>query len=86
MFKIGDKVKWVSSSNGSTTQKVGEVVSVLKPGTYFDSLELCRELNCTSAYGGGASRNHESYAVLVPHRSKGKGVLYWPRVTALTRA
>ena len=86
-YKVGDKVTWKSQASGRTKSKTGVVVAVIPSGTNFIAYEndLLNEYKCRSAYGGGSRRNHESYAVLVPNGS-GKGVLYWPRVSALSAA
>lgn len=87
MFQVGDKVKWASSSSGTRKKKVGEVVEVVNAKAYPDFRALNKKHNSRDAYGGGMWRDHESYVVLVPHPTgKGKGTLYWPRVSALGSA
>lgn len=84
-FKLGDRVTWESSSNGSTTRKQGVIVLVVMPRTDPRMGELARKLGATSNYGGGMRRNHESYVVSVVRGKDGsaKPALYWPNVNKL---
>ena len=85
-FKVGDKVEWESGAGRGWKKKVGMVVGIVHPGQRFLLARTEFKLepySFKSAYGGGAPRDHESYAVLVPHPGKGKPTLYWPRVSAL---
>ena len=81
MFKVGDEVKWASSSSGSTTTKRGRVEAVIPArGRLSDSQRK-------EADASGLPREHESYLVRVPGKtSASKGKLYWPRVAALEAA
>ncbi|MFM7008256.1 MAG: hypothetical protein ACKO0Z_02790 [Betaproteobacteria bacterium] len=75
---IGVEVEWSSSSNGSTTTKRGVVEDVIKPKTTPTHAQKKE----ADAYG--LPRDHESYLVRVPTKTgKGKGRLYWPRVSAI---
>jgi hypothetical protein len=86
-FKVGQKVRWSSSSAGSTTEKVGEVVVLVKARTYPNVSVACQVHNAHSQFGYGMRRNHDSYLVLVrPASGKGKPSIYWPRVSALQPA
>lgn len=75
VFKIGDKVKWVSSN----TQKQGTVVGIVGPR------ETAPESGYPHAGGGGIWRGHESYVIEVfknPIKRTGRKV-YWPVVSLL---
>jgi hypothetical protein len=79
-FSIGDKVEWTSSSNGSTTKKVGYIETTIPAGTNL-TREQCKE---TGSYA--LPRPHESYLVHVPTKTGGgKGKLYWPLVSKLRK-
>ena len=86
-FKVGQQVSWSSSSAGSTVEKVGTVVAVLRPGerNVAGAINIAaRQLNAHSAYGHGMHRDHESYIVHVAGKTdRSKGTIYWPRVAAL---
>lgn len=85
-FKVGNKVEWESGAGRGWKNKVGTVVGIVPRGTdfYLARGEMNLEpFSYKSAYGGGMYRDHESYAVLVPHPGKGKPTLYWPRVSGL---
>lgn len=79
-FKVGDKVRWLSSN----TYKVGEIVAVVPVG------KTPQEVNYPKAGGGGIGRNHISYIVLgskVSTRSvrrDSREAYYWPVVSLLT--
>ncbi len=86
-MKIGDRVRWTSQAKGSTVQKMGRIVEVVRPG-FKPSREwthLHRSAGC------GCSRRHESYVVLRTHSSRPGLPLvehstrkpYWPNVSAL---
>lgn len=78
MFKVGDKVEWVSQSAGFTTRKQGEVVAIVpagrSPGLGFLERFNLQKYRCMF---DGLFRDHESYLILV------KTKLYWPRVRYL---
>jgi len=82
-FEVGDKVTWSSQSGGSHKRKEGIVVDVIPAKSYPNFVRLNDKHNSRDVYGGGSHRDHESYVILVPHSGNGKGVLYWPRVSAL---
>jgi hypothetical protein len=88
MFKIGKQVTWTSQAGGYINTKIGKIVAIIRPGyTFLDvEKELRKKTDFKSAYGGGGPRDHESYAVLVPHDGPGNGkpTLYWPQVKLLT--
>ena len=75
-FKLGDGVQWTSSSNGSTTAKVGVVEAVIPAG----KLPTDDQRREADAYG--LPRGHESYMVRVPGKTS-KGKLYWPLANKL---
>lgn len=81
-FKLNDKVKWTSSSNGSTKTKVGVIVDVIP--TKGRIHECHREYGLE---GYGLPREHESYVVHVAgNTEKSKGKRYWPLVNKLKKA
>jgi len=84
-FTVGDKVAWASQSAGTEKRKTGEVVAVLRPGE-----DPLRNPQCdpgpfcaTHRFGGGMPRKHESYVILVQEGNR--RILYWPRVSALSK-
>lgn len=80
-FKIGDKVTWTSSSNGTTKTKTGAIVDVIPPKGRIP--EIHREFGLE---GYGMPRDHESYVVHVPGKTdKAKGKRYWPLVNKLRK-
>lgn len=74
-FQIGDKVKWTSSSCGSTKTKRGEIVEVLPPGRAPGTASANRY--------PGMPRDHESYLVRAVADGRRGARVYWPRVAAL---
>jgi hypothetical protein len=90
-FKVGDKVKWTSSSSGSSKTKTGEVLVIIPASTrpyeamYRFSPQWQTKYHNVSVPGYGIlPRNHESYIVAVSAKtSKGKLKLYWPVVSFL---
>lgn len=77
-FKVGDKVKWVSSN----TDKIGEVVAIVPEG------RRPADVGYPRAGGGGFSRGHTSFIVKgkkVDARGNlyGPNALYWPVVSLL---
>lgn len=78
-FKVGDKVRWISSN----TRKVGEIIAIVPKG------KMPREIGYPKAGGGGWGRDHESYVVqgaAVPSRHQAKAprkAHYWPVVSLL---
>jgi len=77
-LKLGQKVAWWSSSNGSRTKKkVGVIVTVVAPKT-APPADIKR---------AGLPRDHESYVVEVfkdPIKQTGRRY-YWPRVSVLVK-
>jgi hypothetical protein len=75
-FSKGDMVRWTSSSQGYTKEKLSVIVHVVAAGegvpSYFKRGAKAHP---------GLPRDHESYIVKV----KGKGH-YWPRVSLLQKA
>lgn len=77
-FRVGMEVEWISSSNGTTKTKRGRVEAVILKG----ERPTAGQRKEADAYGIG--RDHESYLVRVPGKTKSsRGKLYWPRVSAL---
>ena len=74
-FKVGDRVKWKSHSQGIWKEKEGAVSQIVKAGDVPNEILRC----------GSLPRNHESYVVAVPSE-RGNPKLYWPRVSALELA
>lgn len=81
-MKLKDKVKWTSSSNGSTKTKTGVIVDVIPPKGRI--AERHRDFGLE---GYGLPRDHESYVVHVAGKTeKAKGKRYWPLVNKLMPA
>jgi hypothetical protein len=83
VFKVGDRVEWVSQSQGYTKSKSGEVVEVVPaghtPATKYSDLYR--------GAGPGNSRRHESYVVAVrkvTRLPRASVKHYWPIVSKLT--
>lgn len=91
-FTEGQWVKWRSTSNGASFQKVGQVVVIVTSGIrvaegngkmiHFRDLQE----HFVSRLGGGGPRLETSYLVAVPQRGKAKPRLYWPHVAYLEPA
>ncbi len=68
-FNLGDRIHWVSQSQGYKTAKRGQIIEVIAPRAV------------PAAFSGEtvthSARNHESYVVQVGTK------MYWPRVTSL---
>jgi len=78
-MRIGDRVKWVSQSQGFCTEKKGTIIAVV-PSNKNPHEFIPVGFSCSSSSGFGGSRDHESYLILVV----GKGRrLYWPKVRDL---
>lgn len=78
-FAVGDRVQWTSQSAGSCVTKVGTVEKVVR--VFEDVQKITQELD-----GPGSPRPHTSYLVRVPAKtSRGRGKLYWPVVSKLTK-
>ncbi len=75
-FSVGQDVTWSSSSNGSTTAKVGVVVAVIPAGKSPD--EATWRLHMP-----GSPRDHDSYVINVGGTEKRRGKNYWPHVWRL---
>ena len=87
-MKVGDKVTWVSTSNGRTTRKYGAIAAVIPPNTKPDNFVAAAKAatgaSFSSTAGFGMARDHQSYLVHVPTKTgRGNGKLYWPRVSNL---
>jgi len=80
-FEIGDKVRWVSHSAGSWTEKIGTIVETVPPqrGVY---LEKYRGHYNLGYFSKGNPRLHKSYVVAVQPEDE-KPRLYWPRANQL---
>lgn len=90
-MKLGDNVKWSSTSNGITKTKTGVIVAVVpsydKPDKHIEAATEQTGASFSSSAGPGMARNHESYVVHVQTKTgKGKGTLYWPKVRNLLMA
>lgn len=85
-FKIGDKVKWISKSSGTRTEKRGVILEIIPAGKseysyskdYIYSSKKGKKYSA-SKLGGGGPRDHESYLIVVGN------YLYWPRVCYLKK-
>lgn len=92
-IEIGSEVTWTSQAAGTTKQKRGVVVAVMRPGFYLGRSVLIELLGPDftngkyneSALGWGESRSYESYIIAVPADGKGKPRLYWPRSSQLRK-
>ena len=77
-MEIGDEVTWGSQAGGYTKEKMGIIVAIVPAGVgVVDAYPEIRTGG--SAWGGGISRNHQSYVVKVGKK------LYWPLVNHLQR-
>ena len=79
-FKKGDKVKWESQSGGHTKQKVGIVISAVKPNQNQNN-------QCPFGYNNrrfvdSTPRDHRSYLVRIGRSCQ----LNWPLVKHLRKA
>lgn len=91
-FKVGDRVRWVSQSQGYVREKGGEVVAVVKAGEsvrpYVNRLE--REGYNPRPMQGWWNlppRKGTSYLVGVPTKSgRGRKRLYFPVASLLESA
>lgn len=80
-FKVGDKVTWTSSSNGTTKAKAGTVEAVIPAG----KRPTQEQMHEADSFGLG--RNHQSYLVRVPGKTeRSKGKLYWPIANKLKKS
>jgi hypothetical protein len=78
---VGDNVSWTSQSAGYKKAKVGTVEEVV-PAKAMPNRDRFPQLY--SGAGVGGHRDHESYVVRVPGKTKkSAGTVYWPRVNAL---
>ena len=83
-FKVGDKVKWISCSNGSCLEKKGVVEAVVP--AHCDPVRIATLV--ADRYGIRnislvSPRDEDSYIVRVPTKTGKVGKLYWPLVAAL---
>lgn len=83
-FQAGDKVTWHSQAAGYKRTKVGAIEQVV-PAKGMPDRD--RFLQLYRGPGVGSPRDHDSYVVRVPGKTdKSAGTLYWPRVSALSKA
>ena len=86
-YKVGDSVAWSSQASGSTTEKVGVIISVIPSGTRpGDALKNIKEddYNIRLVPVDGQPRKITSYFVAVRAGSeRQKPVIYWPIVKRL---
>jgi len=81
VFKVGDKVRWVSQSAGRQTVKIGVVVAEVPPEARPESY-IPEGMRRNSTNGYGRSRPHTTYLIKV--KNKGS-MVYWPRVHCLEK-
>lgn len=83
-MKVGDVVSWESQASGAVKKKTGVIVAVV-PAKHNARIILGDFKDCQWAWGGGFSRNHESYLVSVKtgKSEEAKKTIYWPRVSSL---
>jgi hypothetical protein len=81
-FTHGQRLKWTSSSNGSTKTKVGKVVEAVQPGKLPSSQH--------GDYGlrsDGLPRDHVSYVMHVNGATqRARGQRFWPIASKLKDA
>jgi hypothetical protein len=87
-FQIGERVRWESQSQSSTTWKEGVIVAVVPAGTtphtFLDYLAARYRTYLFKSFG--LPRSEESYLVAVPNKNpKLRGLIYWPRAMYLER-
>jgi pyruvoyl-dependent arginine decarboxylase (PvlArgDC) len=75
-LKLGDRVRWVSQSQGYRKAKEGEIVEVV-PAGFSPNRDAFPQLY--QGMGVGFPRNHDSYVVLVGKKP------YWPRASLLEK-
>lgn len=73
-MEINTRVKWTSSANGVTKEKVGRIVEIVPAGAR----------PVISVDSTATPRDHVSYVVKVDMGSTRKPKFYLPRVSALT--
>lgn len=85
-FKIGDKVKWTSQSQGYEKTKEGIIVLVLKPGeSIMKSIGVEKLIKDYNRQFDDTPKTEIRYAVAVyPKNRKAKPTLYRPQVKKLT--
>lgn len=87
-FKVGDKVRWTSQSQGYVREKRGKVVAAIQAHEHpMETAAQLAETGFNDAWiAYSLPRNHESYLVAVPTKSgRGKPRLYWPLVSLLRK-
>jgi hypothetical protein len=85
-YSNGDQVQWTSQAGGCAKTKIGAVVQIVVAGTMPDWDGLMNKHNANARYGGGLTRNHTSYVVLVPSATgRGRPTLYWPVASGLSK-
>lgn len=90
-FRVGNRVKWSSQSQGFAKKKVGKIILLVPAGE--DPAKLINSRIDLSKYATdmrfGGARLHDSYLVEVPRRGEKrnqKPALYFPRVCQLKAA
>ena len=83
-FRVGDKVKWTSHSQGVWTEKRGEIIEIV-PAQRGVRLEQYKHTYNLTSFSKGMPRLHESYVIAVAS-DNGKPKLYWPRANQLEPA
>ena len=84
-IKIGSRVSWISTSAGTTVEKIGNVVDVVPADddvSDYINIYKYQETHSVQIREGSPVRNHDSFLVEVPATSeRSKPRLYFP-VTA----
>ena len=90
-YEVGDKVAWVSQSQGTWTKKVGVITHVIPDDTFLNRVvnfsyyrkNFSPRVNLAEAN----KRKGISYLVAVPQPSvEAKWLLYWPQTRKLEDA
>ena len=91
-YEVGDKVAWVSQSQGTWTKKVGTVTQVIPADTFLnrvvDFSYYRKHFSLRVDFAYATNRKDVSYLVAVPPKegSNAKWLLYWPNTKKLEDA
>jgi hypothetical protein len=91
-YELGDKVAWVSQSQGTWTKKVGTVTQVIPADTFLNRVVnfsyYRKHFSLRVDFAATGRRKEVSYLVAVPppEGSEAKWMLYWPNTKKLEDA